>query len=64
MLLASGFENEIIYQRQKVKELESYLDDLLLRVMESQPRILQNPYNRTSSTKRYEDIFAGLQQGH
>ncbi|XP_049954595.1 rab11 family-interacting protein 1 isoform X2 [Schistocerca serialis cubense] len=31
-------------QNKKVKDLEDYLDNLLLRVMETTPRILQNPY--------------------
>ncbi|XP_069694159.1 rab11 family-interacting protein 2 [Periplaneta americana] len=31
-------------QTKKLKDLEDYLDNLLLRVMETTPRILQNPY--------------------
>lgn len=31
-------------QSKKMKDLEDYLDNLLLRVMETTPRILQNPY--------------------
>ncbi|XP_021931921.1 rab11 family-interacting protein 1 isoform X2 [Zootermopsis nevadensis] len=32
------------HQSRKLKDLEDYLDNLLLRVMETTPRILQNPY--------------------
>lgn len=52
MLIANGMENEALLQRQRVKELEDYLDNLLLRVMETQPKLLQNPYSRTTSAKR------------
>ncbi|TMW43813.1 hypothetical protein DOY81_011107 [Sarcophaga bullata] len=52
MLIANGMENEALIQRQRVKELEDYLDNLLLRVMETHPKILQNPYSRTTSAKR------------
>lgn len=31
-------------QNKKMRDLEDYLDNLLLRVMETTPRILQNPY--------------------
>lgn len=31
-------------QKKRVKDLEDYLDNLLLRVMETTPRILQNPF--------------------
>jgi Rab11 family-interacting protein 1/2/5 len=31
-------------QQKRIKDTEDYLDDLLLRVMETTPRILQNPY--------------------
>lgn len=51
MLIANSLEGEVSIQRQRVKELEDYLDDLLLRVMETHPKILQNPYTRTTSTK-------------
>lgn len=36
-------------EKKKNKDLENYLDDLLLRVMETTPRILQNPYVRNNS---------------
>ncbi|XP_037934978.1 rab11 family-interacting protein 1-like isoform X2 [Teleopsis dalmanni] len=52
MLIANGMENEALTQRQRVKELEDYLDNLLLRVMETHPKILQNPYSQTTPTKR------------
>lgn len=32
-------------QNQQQKDLEEYLDNLLVRVMETSPRILQNPYS-------------------
>lgn len=51
MKIAYNLENEVFVQKQKVKELEDYLDSLLLRVMESHPRILQNPYSK-ANTKR------------
>lgn len=46
MTLAYTLENEVKYQKQRVKELEDYLDNLLLRVMETHPKILQNPYSK------------------
>jgi hypothetical protein len=32
------------HQTRRLQDLEDYLDTLLLRVMETTPRILQNPY--------------------
>jgi hypothetical protein len=32
------------HQSRRMQDLEDYLDTLLLRVMETTPRILQNPY--------------------
>lgn len=53
MKIAHNLENEVHYQKQKVKELEDYLDSLLLKVMECHPRILQNPYQKGNHpTKR------------
>lgn len=52
MVLANDYENEIKMQKLKIKEMEDYLDDLLLRVMETQPKILQNPYRTQTSAKR------------
>lgn len=51
MNIAHSLENEVRMEKSKVKELENYLDNLLLRVMETHPRILQNPY-RTGQNKR------------
>lgn len=45
-------ENEVRIQKMKMKEMEDYLDNLLLRVMETQPKLLQNPYRSHNSTKR------------
>lgn len=53
ILLASNLESEVKMQKAKMKEMEDYLDDLLLRVMETHPKILQNPYRSQSSVKRY-----------
>lgn len=55
MVIANDYENEIKVQKHKIKELEDYLDNLLLRVMETHPKILQNPYKRMQSTKRFVD---------
>ncbi|XP_055681025.1 rab11 family-interacting protein 2 isoform X2 [Lutzomyia longipalpis] len=52
MNYAHHLENEVKHQKQRVKELEDYLDNLLLRVMETQPKILQNPYIKIGPTKR------------
>lgn len=37
-------KSDLEKQKRKLKDLEDYLDELLLRVMETTPRILQNPY--------------------
>lgn len=52
ILVAHNLENEVKLQKSKMKEMEDYLDDLLLRVMETHPKILQNPYRSQSSVKR------------
>lgn len=52
MLVANDLENEVKLQKIKMKEMEDYLDDLLLRVMETQPKLLQNPYRTQNSAKR------------
>jgi Rab11 family-interacting protein 1/2/5 len=44
MKIAHNLEGDLIQQRQKNKEMEEYLDVLLLKVMETHPKILQNPY--------------------
>jgi len=51
ILIANDLENEVRIQRMKMKEMEDYLDNLLLRVMETQPKLLQNPYRSHFSTK-------------
>ncbi|XP_070491755.1 rab11 family-interacting protein 2 isoform X2 [Chironomus tepperi] len=48
MKTAHNLENELLIQKQKNKELEEYLDVLLLKVMETHPKILQNPYIKQS----------------
>lgn len=44
MKIASNLETDLVKQKQRTKELEEYLDVLLLRVMETHPKILQNPF--------------------
>ncbi|KAJ3639274.1 hypothetical protein Zmor_002639 [Zophobas morio] len=44
ILLICDLQSDLDSQKRKLKDLEDYLDDLLLRVMETTPRILQNPY--------------------
>lgn len=39
---------------QQLKELEDYLDQLLLRVMETTPKILQNPYINCKAQARFD----------
>lgn len=52
ILVANDLENEVKMQKLKMKEMEDYLDNLLLRVMETHPKILQNPYRNQLSAKR------------
>lgn len=52
MKIAHGLENDLVAQKQKNKELEEYLDVLLLRVMETHPRILQNPFQTRNNLKQ------------
>lgn len=52
MKIAHNLENDLVQQKQKNKELEEYLDVLLLRVMETHPRILQNPFQTKSHLKQ------------
>ncbi|CRK89652.1 CLUMA_CG003443, isoform A [Clunio marinus] len=52
MKIAHSLENDLLQQKQKNKELEEYLDVLLLRVMETHPRILQNPYQQRNHLKQ------------
>ncbi|GBN66741.1 hypothetical protein AVEN_135204-1 [Araneus ventricosus] len=44
VLLAIKQQADLERQRDKITDLENYLDNLLVRVMETTPRILQNPY--------------------
>ncbi|GFT91757.1 rab11 family-interacting protein 2 [Nephila pilipes] len=44
VLLAIKQQGDLERQRDKITDLENYLDNLLVRVMETTPRILQNPY--------------------
>jgi FIP domain len=52
MKIAHSLEGDLLQQKQKNKELEEYLDVLLLRVMETHPKILQNPYGQRTSLKQ------------
>jgi hypothetical protein len=52
MKIAHNLENDLLEQKQKNRELEEYLDVLLLRVMETHPRILQNPFQQKSHLKQ------------
>lgn len=49
MSISYQMENEVKYQKQRVKELEDYLDNLLLRVMETHPKILQSPITKLNT---------------
>ncbi|CAG9760522.1 unnamed protein product [Ceutorhynchus assimilis] len=44
ILALTETQSDLEKQKKKLKDLEDYLDDLLLRVMETTPKILQNPY--------------------
>lgn len=44
ILLVNDMQSDMEHYRKKMADLEDYLDELLLRVMETTPRILQNPY--------------------
>jgi len=39
-----------------VRDLEDYIDDLLVKVMESHPKILQNPYIRPQSHRNNNSV--------
>lgn len=49
IVLVYNLQRDVDMEKKKSKDLENYLDDLLLRVMETTPRILQNPYVRNNS---------------
>ncbi|XP_063219102.1 rab11 family-interacting protein 2 isoform X1 [Bacillus rossius redtenbacheri] len=58
--LVCGLQSTVEHQNRKLahienymKDLEDYLDNLLLRVMETTPRILQNPYVTYKMEKKY-----------
>ncbi|KAK7788504.1 hypothetical protein R5R35_010278 [Gryllus longicercus] len=42
--MVCNLQAQVEGQNKKMRDLEDYLDNLLLRVMETTPRILQNPY--------------------
>ncbi|KAF5308950.1 hypothetical protein FQR65_LT00032 [Abscondita terminalis] len=44
ILLVCNMQGELDHNRKKMSDLEDYLDELLLRVMETTPKILQIPY--------------------
>lgn len=49
IVMIYNLQKDVESEKKKNKDLENYLDDLLLRVMETTPRILQNPYVRNKS---------------
>lgn len=49
IVMICSMQKDVEIEKKKTKDLENYLDDLLLRVMETTPRILQNPYVRNNS---------------
>lgn len=53
MKIAHNLESDLIVQKRKNRELEEYLDLLLLRVMETHPKLLQNPYLTKTHMQRW-----------
>lgn len=49
IVMVYNLQKDAELEKKKNKDLENYLDELLLRVMETTPRILQNPYVRNNS---------------
>ncbi|KAI8438339.1 hypothetical protein MSG28_010905 [Choristoneura fumiferana] len=49
IVMVYNMQKDAESEKKKAKDLENYLDELLLRVMETTPRILQNPYSRNNS---------------
>ncbi|CAB3361496.1 Hypothetical predicted protein [Cloeon dipterum] len=49
--LVCNLQCAVELQQKRIKDMEDYLDDLLLRVMETTPRILQNPYVKQKSVR-------------
>ena len=55
---------QVIYAQRKqidrhdsyVRDLESYIDNLLVRVMESTPKLLQNPYLKINTRPRHYNV--------
>lgn len=56
-MVVCELQSDLDVHKKKLKDLEDYLDDLLLRVMETTPRILQNPYVscKMASHNEYRD---------
>ncbi|KAL0102118.1 hypothetical protein PUN28_018571 [Cardiocondyla obscurior] len=48
--LALQLQTQITEKNKRLTDLEDYIDALLLRVIESSPRLLQNPYQRRLSS--------------
>jgi Rab11 family-interacting protein 1/2/5 len=42
--MVCDLQGAVEHQQRRMKDMEDYLDNLLLRVMETTPRLLQNPY--------------------
>nr|CAD7441900.1 unnamed protein product [Timema bartmani] len=59
-VVISDLQKTVASQNKKMKELENYLDNLLLRVMETTPRLLQNPYVKKSESKYRFKLVLGL----
>lgn len=43
--MALQLQTEVNDKKRRLADLEDYIDSLLLRVIETSPRILQNPYS-------------------
>ncbi|XP_022915175.1 rab11 family-interacting protein 2 [Onthophagus taurus] len=52
ILMVCELQSDVEHGKKKLKDLEDYLDDLLLRVMETTPRLLQNPYIQCKLTQK------------
>ncbi|KOB75404.1 Rab11 family-interacting protein 1 [Operophtera brumata] len=50
IVMVYNMQKEAESEKKKNKDLENYLDELLLRVMETTPRILQNPYSQRNNS--------------
>lgn len=49
IVMIYNLQKDAEVEKKKNKDMENYLDELLLKVMETTPRILQNPYVRNNS---------------